>query len=266
MRKAVIIFLVLFPIYLMPQVSADNIPSQMVKIDSGEYTPFFRDENVKKVKVSSFLIDKYPVSNREYFEFVKANPEWRKTKVKKIFADQYYLREWKGDLDFGNLSADAPVTYVSWFAARAYSEWKGKRLPSEAEWEYTGKAGIKTADGTNEKEYTKKILDWYSAPSGKLADKGKGTPNYFGLYDMHGLIWEWVDDFNTTIVTGESRGNTGLERNLFCGSGSLRSIDPQNYAAFLRYAFRSSLKANYTVGNLGFRCAKDIKINIAGRN
>lgn len=159
-------------------------------------------------------MDKYPVSNSEYLEFVKANPEWQRSKVKKIFADQYYLVYWKSDLDFGNEKPDAPVTNVSWFAARAYSEWKGKRLPTEAEWEYIAKAGLKGADGTKEKEYTKKILDWYSEPSGKLKRRGIDAPNYYGLYDMHGMIWEWVDDFNTTIVTGESRGNTGLERSV----------------------------------------------------
>lgn len=239
-------------------------PSEMVKISEGEYTPFFRDENVKKVKVNSFMIDKYPVSNGEFLEFVKANPEWQRSNVKKIFADQYYLKQWKGDVDFGNQLAAAPVTNVSWFAARAYAEWKGKRLPSEAEWEFIARAGKNSINGT--KENTKVILDWYSTTSSKLKERGKNEPNYFGVFDIHGLIWEWVDDFNTTIVTGESRGNTGLERNLFCGSGSQRSIDPENYAAFLRFAFRSSLKANYTVANLGFRCAKDININIAGRN
>lgn len=265
MKALIAIIIIVLAAELLPQQRPGAIPPEMVKIEASEYTPFFRDENVKKVSVESFLMDKYPVSNSEYLLFIKANPEWQRSRVRKIFADHYYLTNWKGDLDFGDLNPDAPVTNVSWFAARAYAQWKGKRLPEEAEWEYIARAGEKKDDQTKDKEYTKKILDWYSAPSGDLRSRGKEKPNYYGLYDVHGLIWEWVDDFNTTIVTGESRGNTGLERNFFCGSGSQRSIDPENYAAFLRFAFRSSLKANYTVSNLGFRCAKDININLAGR-
>ena len=88
---------------------------------------------------------------------------------------------------------------------------------------------------------------------------GVGRANYFGAQDMHGLVWEWVSDFNTAMVTGDARGDTGLDRQLFCGSGSLGVKDRSNFPAFMRYGFRSSLKANYTVHNLGFRCAKDLE-------
>ena len=76
---------------------------------------------------------------------------------------------------------------------------------------------------------------------------------------MHGSVWEWVSDFNTALVTGESRQDAGLERDLFCGAGSLAASEQQrrNYAAFIRFAFRGSLQGNYSVNNLGFRCARD---------
>ena len=76
---------------------------------------------------------------------------------------------------------------------------------------------------------------------------------------MHGLVWEWTYDFNSALTTGESRGNASLDNTFFCGGGSYSSKDLTNYVAFLRYALRSSLKANYTVQNLGFRCVKNIK-------
>ena len=56
-------------------------------------------------------------------------------------------------------------------------------------------------------------------------------------------------------VAGESRGDTQLDQQLFCGAGAASSVDPNDYAAFMRYALRSSYSAHYTVESLGFRCA-----------
>ncbi len=78
-----------------------------------------------------------------------------------------------------------------------------------------------------------------------------------GVHDLHGLIWEWVDDFNSSTVTGDSRADTDTESNLFCGATSLSGSDLRNYATYMRYGMRSSLKGNYTGNNLGFRCARD---------
>lgn len=234
---------------------------EMVLVKGGVYKPFFREgKSDETVNVSSFLIDKFPVTNRQYLEFVRENPEWRRSGVKKLFADDQYLKQWKGDLEPGSsVLLDAPVTNISWFAARAYAKWTGKRLPETAEWEFAAQAGLKTKDGSKDQDFKKQITDWYSKPSpAMLPEVGERQPNFYGVYDMHGLVWEWVEDFNSEMVTGESRSNTGLDRNLFCGSSSVRSVDPGNYAAFMRFAFRSSLKANYTVSNLGFRCVKDI--------
>ncbi len=72
---------------------------------------------------------------------------------------------------------------------------------------------------------------------------------------MHGVVWELVNDFNTALVTGESRGDSQLDKQLFCGAGAESSVDPNDYAAFMRYALRSSYSAHYTVESLGFRCA-----------
>jgi len=82
--------------------------------------------------------------------------------------------------------------------------------------------------------------------------------NLHGIRDLHGLVWEWTGDFNSAIVTGDARGDTGLERQLFCGAGSLGAKDTSNYPAFMRFGFRSSFKAGYTVHNLGFRYARDL--------
>ncbi|MFA6597870.1 MAG: formylglycine-generating enzyme family protein [Ignavibacteriaceae bacterium] len=262
-KHSVIIFS-LFILFVLPviaqQKEVQHEKEQMVLIPAGSYKPFFSDSNRVKVVVKSFWVDRYPVTNGEFLQFVIKNPRWRKSKVKRIFADSNYLNHWKSDLELGeNVNPKSPVTNISWFAAKAYASSVGKRLPTIAEWEYIGRASATKADGINDSEFKKTILKWYSVPNSKsLQEVGKSKPNYYHVYDLHGLIWEWVLDFNTALVTGESRGDTNLERNLFCGSGAVGSTDFSDYAAFMRFGFRSSLQATYAIHNLGFRCVKDI--------
>ena len=80
-----------------------------------------------------------------------------------------------------------------------------------------------------------------------------GLRNVYGVVGLHGLVWEWTLDFNSALVTGESRADASLDRSRYCGSGAAGAGDFEDYAAFMRYAFRSSLEARYTVPNLGFR-------------
>jgi formylglycine-generating enzyme required for sulfatase activity len=199
------------------------------------------------------------VTNGDFLEFVRANPDWQRSRVKRLFADEWYLKNWAGDVALGaNAPPAAPVTFVSWFAARAYAQWKGKRLPTTAEWELAAAAGTTGPDGKKDPEFQRQLRAWYSSPTEKLANAGAGRPNYWGVYDLHGLVWEWVSDFSTAMVTGDARADSELDRQLFCGSGAVGARDLTDYAAFMRYGFRSSLKADYCIHNLGFRCAKDL--------
>ena len=81
-------------------------------------------------------------------------------------------------------------------------------------------------------------------------------PNDYGVYDLHGLIWEWVEDFNSGLVTGESRADSSLDQAAFCGSGGLNAANFEDYAAFMRFGLRSSLNGSFSLANLGFRCAR----------
>jgi formylglycine-generating enzyme required for sulfatase activity len=236
--------------------------SGMVKISEGYYSPLYKSgEKDSRQKVESFYMDVYPVTNSEFLEFVKVNTKWSRSKVKRIFADKSYLKHWKSDFELGNsVNPNSPVINVSWFAAKAYAEWKGKRLPTVAEWEYVASASKTRPNANDDMDNINRILKWYSKKSPEnLPAVGSTEKNYWKVFDLFGLIWEWNYDFNTALVTGESRGDSNLERNLFCGSSSASAKDVKNYPAFMRYGFRSSLKANYTVHNLGFRCVKDIK-------
>ncbi|WP_245939477.1 formylglycine-generating enzyme family protein [Tenacibaculum gallaicum] len=234
-----------------------NCQSKMVPIKGGDYIPLYGRDSAR-VTIQEFLIDVYPVTNEDFLQFVKENPKWRKSKVIKLFADKSYLINWENDIEIGGkLKLKSPVTNVSWFAAKCYCENKGKRLPTVDEWEYVGMANQKLADARTLKTYNEYILGWYEKPRTFNDVIGSTFKNYWGVYDMHGLVWEWTSDFNSVLVSGESRKDVDNDSNLFCGSAAIGSTDLMNYAAFMRYATRGSLKARYTMRNLGFRCVKD---------
>jgi formylglycine-generating enzyme required for sulfatase activity len=226
-------------------------------VPGGEYKPLYT-LGEQQVKVRPFRLAAYPVTNAQYLEFVRAHPKWRRSQVKRVFAEANYLKGWTSDLSYDPSLTNSPVVHVSWFAARAYCQAQGGRLPTQDEWELAARADESSADATAQASFRKRILDWYSKPTPtRLAAVGSTFKNVYGVHDMHGLVWEWVDDFNSILLTGESRGDDALDRNLYCAAGVSGSTDPGDYAAYMRYAFRSSLKSNYTLGNLGFRMARD---------
>lgn len=247
--------------WCVSRAEAGNEVEGMVRVPAGDWLPLFA-KSEETQRVEEFLLDEFPVTNAEFLEFVRANPRWRRSRVPKIFADAHYLGHWAGDLELGDSSRvlpDGPVTYVSWFAARAYAEWRGKRLPTLGEWELAAAASETMARGKDDPEHYRRILEWYGRPTRFPLPAVTAAPrNFFGVRGLHALVWEWVEDFNTALVTGESRADAGLERDLFCGAGAAGASDFRDYAAFMRYAFRSSLSATYAVPNLGFRCALDL--------
>ena len=233
---------------------------KMITVPAGNYKPFFVTKSDKPIHVAAFKMDETAVTNLEYLEFVKANPQWRKSKVNRLFADANYLKYWESDLSIGAANKNiyhSPVVYVSWFAAQAYSKWKNKKLPTVAEWELAGNAAPKD---TKYKSLTDYILDWYSKPNPPFLPNTKSTyKNVYGLYDMHGLIWEWTFNFNSFIGSTDTRGNNQVDLKNFCAAGAVNVVDKSDYASFLRFSYRGSLKGNYCIANLGFRCAKDLK-------
>jgi sulfatase modifying factor 1 len=242
-----------------PAVEATAAPAGMALIPAGRYAPLVRTQDEPaEVAVDAFWLDVAPVTNAEFLAFVRANPTWRRSAITPLFADRGYLADWADDLELGPLAPPAaPVVRVSWFAARAYARWLGKRLPTTAEWEHAAAAGWTTPRGRDEPGFQAALLAWLTRPTPQpLPSTAAGRPNFHGVYDLHGLVWEWVSDFNTAMVTGESRGDTGLERNLFCGAGAAGLRDPSDFPAFMRSGFRSSVRASYAVPNLGFRCAR----------
>lgn len=211
--------------------------------------------NQNVINVSAFESMVYAVTVSQFAEFLKKNPEWSKEQVSSLFADESYL----SNLKSLTLSDKAPMTSVSWFAAKAFCESNQMRLPTVSEWEYMAAASENKKNAYRDEKFLRRILDWYGEPrSGDLKPVGHIYKNIYGVWDLHGLIWEWVEDFNSNFVTGESREDTSFDKNLFCGSGSMGAANKNDYAAFMRFSFRSSLKGVSSIWNLGFRCVRSI--------
>lgn len=241
-------------------LSAISSFKKMIKIEGGSYKAFIGKDSGRVVKVNTFLMDDSPVTNAEYLQFLKANPQWTRSKVIRLYADSTYLHNWKGDFQLPTgISPEAPVTNVSWFAAEAYAKSAGKRLPTIDEWEYAGVADEISPNASEKPEFTEFILKAYQQKEGYHTPVKQHKPNYYGLYDMYGKVWEWTYDFNSVMMSGESRKDNTTNESLFCAGAAVTSSDLRNYAAFMRFAIRGSLKANYCVNNLGFRCVKDFK-------
>ena len=221
------------------------------KIGPGTYRPIFPASPAEKeVPVAAFRLDRTPVTNAQFRAFVTQHPEWQRGHVKPLLADERYLD------GFDTAPPHAPVVRVSWFAARAYCASVGGRLPVEREWELAAAASATVKDASRDPKFQARVIDWYTqlAPA-VLPDVG-GAPNAWGVRDMHGLVWEWIEDFNSALVDADSRKP---DRNVFCGGAGATSRDASAYATFMRIAFRSSLEARSTTSLLGFRCAYDIQ-------
>lgn len=218
------------------------------------------EPGAKPQAVAAFALRSEPVTNAEFLAFAMAHPQWRRGNVPAVFADAGYLSHWQAADALGAAALPAqPVTQVSWFAAQAYCESENARLPSWIEWERAAAASDKVADARGDAAWRRHLLDWYARPStGALAEIG-GEANLYGVRDLHGLIWEWVDDYAAMMVSADSRDQNDPDRLKFCGAAAMSLRDRDNYALLMRIAMLSSLKAADTTRNLGFRCARDAK-------
>lgn len=213
---------------------------------------------VKTVDVKPFRIDSTPVTNEQFARFVAANPQWRRDKVARVFADSGYLSHWSSATDVAATRRKQPVVHVSWFAASAYCESRGARLPTWYEWEFVAAASDTQADARHDDAWRQKILAWYSrSATGELPDVARQPPNYYGVRDLHGAVWEWVDDLSAMLVSGDNRQQSDPDALRYCGPGALTMEKKENYATLMRIAMLSSMQANYTSATMGFRCATD---------
>lgn len=212
----------------------------------GEKTSYEDSKGQRTIYVEGFSIDKYEVTNRQYRKFIEAT---------------HYPRipdHWQQN---GALpppgEEDLPVTFVSWYDAKAYAQWAGKRLPTEQEWE-------KAARGTDGRrfpwgmEFDKgKANTWESwgGSTGKVKPVGtyKGGASPYGAYDMTGNVMEWTA---TEIKRySQSRDDIAGQREelpLIIVRGGGWSSDGVDGSTFSRTITEPYIRS----GGVGFRCAK----------
>jgi formylglycine-generating enzyme required for sulfatase activity len=265
MKRAGLIFLsMMFLNSALPAFAQKKVP-EAVTVPAGTLQPFWlkpeKNGSKQVFQTARLKVQTHQVTNSDFLVFLKSHPEWNQSQVSPLFAEQGYLNQFESDLTLKKgVNPEAPVTSVSWFAARAYCESIGYRLPTMVEWEYFAAASETQKDANKDPAFLERILTWYGQPKTENLPKVKSIyRNLYGLHDPHGLVWEWVEDFNSNFVNGESREDSSFNRDLFCGAGSMNSGDKENYAAFMRFAFRASLKGTSAIWNLGFRCVKEEK-------
>ena len=229
------------------------------KVDKECTRWWFKDEfPARNVNLDKFWIDIHEVTNEQYLEFVIATghrpalddscetPACRKGNL------------WKGK-SFPKEIAHQPVTQVNWYDAEEYCQWRGKRLPTEAEWEKAARGPMGNmypwgnSPPPGKATYRRKwagvrtMTDVGSYPSGV---------SVYGVHDLAGNVWEWVADwYGQKYYQEKVRENPkGPETGKF---KVVRGGSWVNYADTLHSAFRRWSRPEVRFNDTGFRCAKD---------
>ena len=227
-----------------------NIKLEMVKIPAGSFLMGSADNDETaldyempqhRVNLQEFYLGKYPVTQEQYQAVMGHNP----SNFKSFFKD----------------TSKNPVEKVSWNDAQEFcrrlSEKTGKkyRLPSEAEWEYACRAGTQTRYYFGNNEYQLGEYAWYEENSdSKTHPVGQKKPNNWGLYDLHGNVWEWCEDgWHGNYENAPKDGSSWND--------SQRSMRPlrggswYSYSGGCRSALRDGFGADYGYDFYGFRLA-----------
>lgn len=236
-----------------------QILKMCTKVDKSCSLWWFKDEMPQhNVYLDEYWIDIYEVTNQKYLEFVKATghrPALDETCETKS-CRQGNL--WKGK-SFPDKIRNQPVTQVNWYDADAYCKWRGKRLPTEAEWEKAarGPSGNLYPWGNSpppgKATYRRK---WRGMSTMTNVGKYANGASIYGVHDMAGNVWEWVADwydrnYYKKKISSKPKGpKTGKFKVVRGGSWV-------NYADTLHSAFRRWSRPEVLFNDTGFRCAKN---------
>ena len=177
MRRVLAVALLAIP---LAGLAAGALGSRYVGLPGGVFKSVLRYEDAKDgVRIAPFALMRRPVTNAEFLDFVRTHPQWQRGKVAPVFAEARYLSHWAGPTTLGdNALPDRPVVWVSWFAADAYCDSIGARLPNWNEWEYAAAADETRRDARQDPAWRERILGWYSRPSNTVLPRvGLQAPN-----------------------------------------------------------------------------------------
>ena len=231
----------------------DDKEVEMVLVPEGEFSMGSSrgepdEQPVHLVALDAFYIDKFEVTNKSYAACVESGSCEPPRKL-------FFFPESPNRAYFGNSQYDNyPVIYVDWNQAKAYCEWRGARLPTEAEWE-------KTARGTDERTYAwgKDLVCQKANYQGcvNLTSEVGAFPDGaspYGALDMTGNVWEWVSDWYASNYYSVSTRNNPAGPIM----GQSRQVRGGSWTRFDVTAYhRANLAPTYNNFDIGIRCARD---------
>jgi formylglycine-generating enzyme required for sulfatase activity len=246
--------------------NAAEIPKLMEVFKMKRAEMFAEETPRHRVKIDSFYLDKTEVTNADFKKFLDKNPAWRKDKIPAELHNGKYLQFWEGNKFYLKAQANHPVVFVSWYAAVAFCQSQGKRLPTEAEWEYAARGGL--ADkafpwGDEPADKTRANFD--QSAIGEATAVGSYPANGYGLFDMAGNVWEFLaDEWQKYPTASETQVNPVAGGDFFL-TDSYRQIKTRrvirggSYGGVplnLRVTFRDSHLPENAGDHVGFRCAQ----------
>jgi len=225
------------------------------------------EQPVHEVYLDAYWMDEHEVSNAQFTAFL--NEEGNQEEGGWTWLSPAYQDEWisYSGGEWGPITGykDHPIVGVSWYGAKAYCEWAGRRLPTEAEWEKGARGGLEGKSYPWEYENPSCTQGAINGAQSRSCDGDtiavmSFSPNGYGLYDMAGNVWEWVADFYDGDYYSSSpyanpQGPDSGDNN----SRVLRGGSWYNYDNSLRSANRDSYYSGSSSNYIGFRCATSRK-------
>ncbi len=273
-----------------PEQTRDKSVAKMILIRGGEFQMGSRNGMPHEaprhtVAVKPFYIDETEVTVADFARFVEATnyvteaEKFGESAVFDLRRGEWTMQpaaNWRQPEGARSTAAsNEPVCQISWNDAEAFAKWAGKRLPTEAEWEFAARGGLENKEyawGDDLRPRGKPRANWWQGefPIKNTIEDGFSTrapiksfaPNNFGLYDVSGNVWEWCEDwFDADYYKTSPRDNpinvkTGTERVLRGGSW----LCSENFCSNYRVAGRSSSTPDTGSNNTGFRLARDAEI------
>ena len=213
------------------------------RFDMGDHLDNIHDAvPVHTVELDAFYMDIHQVTVGQFRQFVEES------------GYNYSRNSWNNVAKY-SLADDHPIVLVNWYDATAYAKWAGKRLPTEAEWEYAARGGLVGKRYPWGDEITRDDANYLG--TGSTARVGSYAANGYGLYDMAGNAWEWCADWYGEDYYSNSplKNPTGPETGQY---RAVRGGTWNNLMSYVRVATRKECDPSFIYRNFGFRCAAGV--------